>query len=228
MPNLQRLRANQIVRRVGLAVAAGSLAMSAPAPAQDQDGRRIDSLEARIAAQQLEIEALTHQVRDLLAGRGASAAGPAIGQEGLIPAPAAQQGVTPPAVLTAADGVTIKPKGRLQVDALALNSGAGSSPTATQLRRLQMGAEGMIAPDWRYAVEVAFAGRQVGLEDAHARAERRSMNPSQRFELFPFARLALRPRLHFTRARTNPAVNVSSLPDWRPVSENCTPPLLTR
>lgn len=70
-----------------------------------------------------------------------------------------------PSVITTSDGVTIKPRGRLQVEALLVNSGDGATPTGTQLRRFQIGAEGNLGGGLRYSAEAAYSGSKLGLED---------------------------------------------------------------
>lgn|GEM_PF-3503661 len=48
---------------------------------------------------------------------------------------------------------------------MAANSGDGDTPTGTQLRRIQIGAEGKLGSGFRYSAEVSYAGSKLGLED---------------------------------------------------------------
>lgn len=132
---------------------------SQPASAASADDERIRELETRVAAQDALIKALAAKVEAL------TSTGPVI--QPPAPTVASEQprsGFV--AELVAADGITIRPRGRVHVDALLVNAGDGSTPTGTQLRRIQLGAEGRLGGSFRYSAEVAFTGKQVGLEDA--------------------------------------------------------------
>lgn len=90
--------------------------------------------------------------------------------EGSSAAQASVPALPPPAVpklseITTSDGVTIKPRGRLQVEALLVNSGDGATPTGTQLRRFQIGADGKLGGGFRYSAEASYSGNKLGLED---------------------------------------------------------------
>ncbi|MFZ5700735.1 MAG: porin [Pseudomonadota bacterium] len=138
-----------------------------PAHARD-DAERIQALEARVAAQDAVIRELSARIELLARSATPIAPAPSPGAQPVLPSvqPTAISRPSPITEIATADGVTIRPHGRLQVDALLVNSGDGNTPTGTQLRRLQLGAAGRISPEFRYNVEVAYAGRQLGVEDA--------------------------------------------------------------
>jgi hypothetical protein len=128
-----------------------------PAQVQAQtDADRIQELEARVAAQDALIRSLAKRLDDLVPHGTAPMASPSVTQ---VSAPAKLP------VITTSDGVTIKPRGRLQAEALLVNSGGGATPTGTQLRRIQLGADGSLGGGFRYSAEVSFAGSKLGLED---------------------------------------------------------------
>lgn len=132
---------------------------SQPVCAATTGDERIRELEARIAAQDALIKALATKVDALTSTVPvAQLPTPTVGSE------RPKSGTV--AELTTADGISIRPRGRVHIDALLVNAGDGSTPIGTQLRRIQLGAEGRLGGGFRYSAEVAFAGKQVGLEDA--------------------------------------------------------------
>lgn len=120
------------------------------------DAERIQQLEARLAEQDALIRSLAERLDRLAVVQSQPSA------ESLA-APMISRMDVP--VITTSDGVTIKPRGRLQADVLLVNAGDGMTPTGTQLRRFQLGAEGKLGGGFRYSAEAAFAGGRVGLED---------------------------------------------------------------
>lgn len=136
-----------------------SLAFSTvPAQAQTEK-ERIAELEARVATQDALIQSLSERLDALVSSRIASEGKAVVPSEPSHPDPPKQ------AEITTSDGVTIKPRGRIQIDALLVNSGDGATPTGTQVRRFQLGAEGQIGGGFRYSAEASFAGGRLGLED---------------------------------------------------------------
>lgn len=126
-----------------------ALAAATPAAAQSSDGQ-VSALEQRIEAQDARIKALEAQLARLVEQKTASAA------------PDVQ--VTPPAPKPASEYPTARIRGRLQVDALLVNA-PGERATGTQVRRAQIGVEGQITRELRYAINGEFAGSRVALED---------------------------------------------------------------
>jgi phosphate-selective porin OprO and OprP len=129
----------------------------APAAQAQTEADRIRELEARVSAQDTLIRSLVERL---------DAMAPAIASP-LASAPASQPApdVSKLAEIRTSDGVTIKPRGRIQADALLVNSGDGSTPTGTQLRRFQIGAEGKLGGGFRYSAEASYAGSKLALED---------------------------------------------------------------
>jgi phosphate-selective porin OprO and OprP len=145
-----------------------AMAFAAPVNAQT-DAERIRELEARVSAQEALIQSLAGRLDALtrpVVSAGASAeTASTVAQARTASAAPQPQGVSRLPEITTSDGVTIKPRGRLQAEALLVNSGDGATPTGTQLRRIQIGAEGKIGGGFRYSAEVSYAGSRLGLED---------------------------------------------------------------
>jgi phosphate-selective porin OprO/OprP len=109
------------------------------------------------AEMQAKIEAQDARIRDLEAKLDRLLAAPPPVEQ--IPAQTASPAKAP------VEEITAKVRGRFQVDALALNSGDGATPTGTQIRRFYLGAEGKVAGGFRYQAEADFAGNKVALQD---------------------------------------------------------------
>lgn len=143
------------MRRISPMVVMALACFSVPVRAAT-DAEKIRDLEARVAAQEALIQTLAERLDGLT-----------------MPTPETAVAITKPAALaapkmseiTTGDGVTIKPRGRLQVEALLVNSGDGVTPTGTQLRRFQVGAEGKLGGGFRYSAEASYAGSRLSLED---------------------------------------------------------------
>lgn len=153
-----RTRRNSAVRSTAASIfqatgLAGALICLSPAAYAATDADRIKALEERVAAQDELIRTLVRRL-DEAAPRAAQPI-----QNN--PVPAAPR----VAEITTGEGITIKPRGRIQVDALLVNSGDGATPTGTQLRRFQIGAEGRLSGGFRYSAEASYAGSKLGLED---------------------------------------------------------------
>lgn len=125
----------------------------APCAQAQTYAERIRELESRVSAHDALIRSLAQRL-DAMASQLASA-------PTSQPAPVAAK----LAEITTTDGVTIKPRGRIQADALFANSGDGAAPTGTHLRRFQIGAEGKLGGGFRYSAEASYAGRKLALED---------------------------------------------------------------
>lgn len=150
--------------KLALAALLATTTLAPPALAQSETDR-IRELEARVTAQDALIHTLMQRL-DALTPPVAPAAVP-VAQMPALASPSAPQPQALPklAEITTSDGVTIKPRGRIQAEALLVNSGDGVTPTGTQLRRIQIGAEGRLGGGFRYSAEVSYAGSKLGLED---------------------------------------------------------------
>ena len=128
------------------------IGLLASMPVAAEERPSIEALQAKIEAQDARIRELEAAVRRLSVATSAPASKP----------PAAIAVVARPAPAAP----TVKLRGRLQVDALALNQGDGTTPTGTQVRRFYLGAEGQLGGGFRYLADVDVAGNRVSLQDA--------------------------------------------------------------
>lgn len=136
---------------LALAAATSTAARAAPQTVEMQ------ALEAKVRAQDERIRQLEDQVQRLLAR--VPDPQPASAQAPGATAPAPAQGEAK----SVGDEVTIKLRGRVQVDA-SLGSGEDVS-FGTQIRRFYLGAEGKLGGGFRYLAEADFAGNDVSLQD---------------------------------------------------------------
>ena len=132
-----------------------SAAWAAPPPTDK------DALEARLRAQDVRIEQLEEQVRRLSRQLTGPSAPTGASQQVSGHPPALETTAT--AAETPTQDLTIKLRGRIQVDA-SLGSGDDIS-FGTQVRRMYLGAEGNLDGGFRYLAEADFAGNDITLQD---------------------------------------------------------------
>lgn len=138
-------------RRLQAALGATVLLAAWPAAAQSP-GELIEELARRLDQQDARIRQLEAQL--------ASARGGAARTGSAVPP-------LPPTSGAPSEEVTIKLRGRLQVDALLVNGADAPvpTPTGTQVRRFNLGAEGRLGSAFRYSAEANFGGGRTSLED---------------------------------------------------------------
>lgn len=149
------MRADVVRGAFGAAGLALLMALAGPAQAAEPG---VADLLSRLEAQEARIRALEAR----LAAAGAVAPTPAASPS---PAPAPLAAVAGRVTPSAQEAPSVKLRGRVQFDALALSAGDGLDLTGTQVRRFYLGVEGRLAPDVRFQAEADLAGNRVSLQD---------------------------------------------------------------
>lgn len=165
------------MRRLITLALVGTVLTPGPALAQ---GTVPEDVSRQLAAMQAEIARLSAEVAALKAekearnGMPSPAAPPAAtvvaaAASSATPAPAATVQWKGAPELSSGTGFTFKPRGRLQIDAAAVDAPDGISDTglgfATEIRRAFLGVEGSLPGNFGYRIEADLANSSVELTD---------------------------------------------------------------
>ncbi|MBB5706246.1 OprO/OprP family phosphate-selective porin [Sphingopyxis panaciterrulae] len=155
-------------RPIAALLATTMLAMPGAAHAQAMDAEEAAALRAELATLRAKVETLEARL-DAATAQPVSSPAPSAPPAPAEPAPEiAWKGA--PEIKTA-DGWSFKPRGRMQVDVVGLDTPAGVTGArgglATEFRRVYLGVDGKIPGGFSYRVEADFANNAVELTDVY-------------------------------------------------------------
>lgn len=166
-----------MIRKFALTAAVSSLAISAPAAAQDSEALRAEMAQMRAQMQSM-AQRMTVLETELAAVEAeaetasAQAATAAVTAENAVTAvedaKAPQIAFKGTPEIKGEGGWTFKPRGRLQYDAGTVSApdGAGDEGFGSEARRARLGVSGKMPGGFGYKFEVDFAGNDVSVTDA--------------------------------------------------------------
>ncbi|MEP2735495.1 MAG: porin [Erythrobacter sp.] len=169
-----------MIRKIALTAAVSTLAISAPAAAQDSAALRAEMAQMRAQMQAMTarmnaLEAELEQVEAEAETATAQAATATVTAENAVTAVQdAEQAAAPQIAfkgmpeIKGDGGWSFKPRGRLQYDAGTVSApdGAGNDGFGSEARRARLGASGSIPGGFGYKVELDFAGSDLTVTDA--------------------------------------------------------------